>query len=71
LEGDLARVLQRHEADKAALSAQARADVFAKLLPLLDNFERAAQSLPNKTEGEAAIHHRYQAIYKQTQELLR
>lgn len=71
LEGDLKRVQSRHEAEKQALSSQARADVFAKLLPLLDNFERAAQSLPNKTQKEGAIHDQYQAIYKQMQELLK
>jgi molecular chaperone GrpE (heat shock protein) len=48
-----------------------RGDVVRRLLPLMDNFERAAASLKPATPNEAAIQDAYQEVPKQALELFR
>jgi hypothetical protein len=47
-------------AEKDELSARARGDVVAGLLPLIDNFELARTQVKPETEGEQKINNSYQ-----------
>ncbi|KAL6758276.1 GrpE-domain-containing protein [Haematococcus lacustris] len=71
LKADYERVAMRHEADKQSMSQKVRVEVLGRLLPLMDNFERAAASLPSHTEGERAVHTSHQQVYAALQQLLR
>lgn len=48
-----------------------RQDVFKLLLPVLDNFDRAAQSLRPKTPGEEAVHQAWLQVATDMQQLIR
>ncbi len=41
------------------------------MLPIVDNFERAAQSLKPQTEGEAAVQQQYKAVQESLVQALR
>jgi len=61
-EADFQRFKQRHWNEVDAAGTEVRLKMYGKLLPLLDNFERAAETLKvvTRTEGEQAVHDVYQ-----------
>ena len=50
---------------------QAVAAVVQKLLPILDNFERAAQAIKPQTPGEAAVVQQYSGLQAELEAVLR
>lgn len=65
LAADLDNVRRRSSGQLAAATTSATATVVNKLLPALDNFERAASAAKPTTPGEEKLHTSYQAIQKQ------
>lgn len=58
------------EAGIAPLPHQAVSAVMLKMLPVLDNFDRAAASLKTATEGERAVQDQYQSVRDLLMEVL-
>lgn len=56
--------------EQETLNTSAKADVVRKLLPLADNFERAAGSLKPATEGEEAVVQAYKGLAGQLASML-
>ncbi|GAB0489628.1 hypothetical protein MMPV_000853 [Pyropia vietnamensis] len=65
LAADLDNVRRRSSSQLAAATTSATATVVKKLLPALDNFERAETAAKPSTPGEEKLHTSYQAIQKQ------
>lgn len=65
LAADFDNVRRRSSSQLAAATTSATAAVVKKLLPALDNFERAATAAKPTTPGEEKLHTSYQAIQKQ------
>lgn len=65
LAADFDNVRRRSSSQLAAATTSATATVVKKLLPALDNFERAATAAKPTTPGEEKLHTSYQAIQKQ------
>lgn len=65
LAADLDNVRRRSSSQLAAATTSATATVVKKLLPALDNFERAETAAKPSTPGEEKLHASYQAIQKQ------
>jgi molecular chaperone GrpE len=51
--------------EKEDLEQQVKSATITKLLPVLDNFERARSHLKPQTDAEVSIHKSYQSVYKQ------
>lgn len=47
------------------MAIKAKGDAVLELIPLIDNFELAKQSVKTETEGEEKIAAAYQGLYKQ------
>ncbi len=64
LAADFENFRKRTSKEKENLEKQAKKDIVADLLPVIDNFERARTQLKPETEGEKGIHSSYQGVYK-------
>lgn len=71
LNADFDNYRKRSEREKVSLSDNAKGNVIESLLPMVDNFERAKNSIKTETEGEQKIDSSYQGIYKQFVEIMR
>ncbi|AFY74862.1 molecular chaperone GrpE (heat shock protein) [Synechococcus sp. PCC 7502] len=56
---------KRTEREKEEEEAKISAKILKKILPVVDDFERAQLQLKPKTDGETSIHNSYQSVYKQ------
>jgi molecular chaperone GrpE len=70
LQADFENFKKRVDREKADYQRLATASLVSKLLPVIDNFERALATEP-RTEGEAAIHEGVALIHRQLMEELR
>ena len=64
LAADFDNFRKRTSKEKENLAEQAKVNVIADLLPVIDNFERARTQIKPTTEGEKGIHNSYQGVYK-------
>ncbi|CAI5534726.1 unnamed protein product [Closterium sp. Naga37s-1] len=71
LNADFDNFRKRSEREKLAMAATVRSDVVEALLPMIDSFERAKDSVKAETEAEKKIDGAYQGIYRQFVEMLR
>eukprot|EP00271_Cylindrocystis_brebissonii_P010404 TRINITY_DN26586_c0_g1_i1.p1 TRINITY_DN26586_c0_g1~~TRINITY_DN26586_c0_g1_i1.p1 ORF type:complete len:353 (+),score=86.06 TRINITY_DN26586_c0_g1_i1:134-1192(+) len=71
LNADFDNFRKRAEREKQNMGQTATADVIEKLLPMVDNFERAKGAIKIETEGEQKIDVSYQGIYKQFVEVMK
>ncbi|KAL6555280.1 hypothetical protein OROGR_006538 [Orobanche gracilis] len=62
---------KRTERERLSLFSNAQGGVVEKLLPILDNFERAKAQVKIETDGEEKVSNSYQSIYKQFVEVFR
>ncbi|NJK33889.1 MAG: nucleotide exchange factor GrpE [Oscillatoriales cyanobacterium SM2_2_1] len=65
LSADFENFRKRTSREKEELDEKARGKLIQKLLPVVDDFERAQIQIVPKTDGEASIHKSYQSVYKQ------
>jgi molecular chaperone GrpE len=56
---------KRIEREKEEEETKISAKVLKKILPVVDDFERAQSQIKPKTDGESSIHNSYQSVYKQ------
>uniref|UniRef100_A0A7N0RHP4 GrpE protein homolog n=1 Tax=Kalanchoe fedtschenkoi TaxID=63787 RepID=A0A7N0RHP4_KALFE len=70
ISADFENFRKRTERERLSLVENAQGEVIERLLPVLDNFERAKSQLKVDTEGEEKINNSYQSIYKQFIEIL-
>lgn len=70
ISADFDNFRKRTERERLSLVSNAQSEVVEKLLPVLDNFERAKVQIKAETEGEEKINNSYQSIYKQFVEIL-
>lgn len=70
ISADFDNFRKRTERERLSLVENAQGEVTEKLLPVLDNFERAKAQIKVETEGEEKISNSYQSIYKQFVEIL-
>lgn len=56
---------KRTQKEKEDLEQQVKSATITKLLPVVDDFERARSHIKPQTDGEMAIHKSYQNVYKQ------
>jgi len=62
---DFENFRKRTQKEKEDLEEQVKSTTITKLLPVLDNFERARSQLKPQTDAELSIHKSYQSVYKQ------
>jgi molecular chaperone GrpE len=62
---------KRTAKEKEDLEVQIKGNTITKLLPVVDNFERARSQIKPQTDGEMAIHKSYQGVYKQLVDCLK
>ncbi|MBD0314158.1 MAG: nucleotide exchange factor GrpE [Microcoleus sp. T3-bin5] len=62
---------KRTAKEKEDLEIQVKAATLSKLLPVVDDFERARSHIKPQTEGEMNIHKSYQSVYKQLVDCLK
>ncbi len=65
LYADFENFRKRTERDKEEQEGTITGKILKKILPVVDDFERAQLQISPKTDGEAAIHKSYQSVYKQ------
>ncbi|MCA6574990.1 MAG: nucleotide exchange factor GrpE [Pseudanabaena sp.] len=65
LYADFENFRKRTERDKEELEGTVTGKILKKILPVVDDFERAQLQILPKNDGEAAIHKSYQSVYKQ------
>jgi len=65
LYADFENFRKRTERDKEEQEGSITSKILKKVLPVVDDFERAQLQITPKTDGEAAIHKSYQSVYKQ------
>lgn len=65
LYADFENFRKRTERDKEEQEGMTTAKILKKILPVVDDFERAQLQITPKTDGEALIHKSYQSVYKQ------
>ncbi len=65
LYADFENFRKRTERDKEDQEALTTSKILKKVLPVVDDFERAQLQISPKTDGEALIHKSYQSVYKQ------
>jgi molecular chaperone GrpE len=65
LYADFENFRKRTERDKEEQEGAITAKILKKILPVVDDFERAQLQISPKTDGEASIHRSYQSVYKQ------
>lgn len=66
---DAMNLRRRHDEQMVGLKTTLKADVVRKLLPVIDNFERALKHVPKELEGNAYIKG-IQAVVKQFEKVL-
>lgn len=62
---------KRTQKEKEELEQQIRCSTIVKLLPVVDNFERARSQIAPQTDPEMKIHKSYQGVYKDLVERLK
>jgi molecular chaperone GrpE len=65
LYADFENFRKRTERDKEEQEGTITSKILKKILPVVDDFERAQLQISPKTDGEASIHRSYQSVYKQ------
>ena len=65
LYADFENFRKRTERDKEEQEGMTTSKILKKILPVVDDFERAQLQISPKTDGEALIHKSYQSVYKQ------
>jgi len=65
LYADFENFRKRTERDKEEQEGAVTSKILKKILPVVDDFERAQLQISPKNDGEAAIHKSYQSVYKQ------
>jgi len=65
LAADFDNYRKRTQKEKEELDLQVKCSTITKLLPIVDNFERARSQIKPQNEGEMNIHKSYQSVYKQ------
>ena len=65
LAADFDNYRKRTQKEKEELDLQVKCNTITKLLPMIDNFERARAQIKPQSEGEMNIHKSYQSVYKQ------
>ncbi|CAH9112564.1 unnamed protein product [Cuscuta epithymum] len=70
ISADFDNFRKRTERERLSLVTNAQGEVVEKLLPVLDNFDRAKTQLKIETEGEEKINKSYQSISKQFMEIM-
>lgn len=65
LYADFENFRKRTERDKEEQEGTITGKILKKILPVVDDFERAQLQISPKTDGEASIHKSYQSVYKQ------
>ena len=65
LYADFENFRKRTERDKEEQEGTITGKILKKILPVVDDFERAQLQISPKTDGEASIHRSYQSVYKQ------
>ena len=65
LYADFENFRKRTERDKEEQEGTITSKILKKILPVVDDFERAQLQISPKNDGEAAIHRSYQSVYKQ------
>ncbi|MGB3405784.1 MAG: nucleotide exchange factor GrpE [Microcoleaceae cyanobacterium] len=71
LAADFDNFRKRTQKEKEELELQIKCSTIKKLLPVVDNFERARSQIKPQTDEEMAIHKSYQGVYKQMVESLK
>jgi molecular chaperone GrpE len=71
LAADFENFRKRTQKEKEELEVQIQCNTIKKLLPVIDNFERARSHIKPQTESEMNIHKSYQSVYKQMVESLK
>ncbi len=71
LAADFDNFRKRTQKEKEDLELQIKCSTIKKLLPVVDNFERARAQIKPQTDEEMAIHKSYQGVYKQMVESLK
>jgi molecular chaperone GrpE len=71
LAADFDNFRKRTQKEKEDLELQIKCSTLKKLLPVVDNFERARSQIKPQTDEEMAIHKSYQGVYKQMVETLK
>ena len=71
LAADFENFRKRTQKEKEDLEVQVKCNTIKKLLPVIDNFERARSHIKPQTESEMNIHKSYQSVYKQMVESLK
>ncbi|MEO1132742.1 MAG: nucleotide exchange factor GrpE [Cyanobacteria bacterium J06639_1] len=64
LYADFDNFRKRTQREKEELSSREQSKAICDILPVVDNFERAQQSLKIETEAEEKIHNSYQSLYR-------
>ena len=64
LAADFDNFRKRTTKEKENLTQQSKKDIITKLLPVVDNFERARVQIKPSNEAEKAIQNSYQGVYK-------
>lgn len=71
LAADFENFRKRTQKEKEDLEVQIKCNTLKKLLPVIDNFERAKKLIKPQTDAEKNIHKSYQSVYKQMVESLK
>jgi molecular chaperone GrpE len=71
LAADFENFRKRTQKEKEDLELQIKCATIKKLLPVVDNFERARTQIKPQTDEEIAIHNSYQGVYKQMVQALK
>ncbi|WP_413163944.1 nucleotide exchange factor GrpE [Capilliphycus salinus ALCB114379] len=65
LAADFENFRKRTQKEKEDLEIQIKCNTLKKLLPVIDNFERARSHIKPQSDSEMNIHKSYQGVYKQ------
>lgn len=71
LAADFENFRKRTQKEKEELEIQIQCSTIKKLLPVIDNFERAKKHIKPQSDAEKNIHKSYQSVYKQMVESLK
>lgn len=71
LGADFENFRKRTQKEKEELELQIKCNTIKKLLPVIDNFERARSAIKPQTDSEMNIHKSYQGVYKQMVDCLK
>lgn len=71
LAADFENYRKRNQKEKEEFDLQVKSATIIKLLPVIDNFERARSQIKPQNDGEMNIHKSYQGLYKQLVDCLK